>query len=57
MTLWAGSTISRVSTEPIRSAYEALVTGDVEPLVALIHPQMEWRGRRQLSRFWRSPPA
>jgi ketosteroid isomerase-like protein len=30
-----------MSGYPIRAAYEALMTGDVEPLVALIHPDME----------------
>ena len=46
-----------MSADPIRAAYEALVTGDVEPLVVLIHPDMEWRGRRRLSRFWQPPPS
>jgi ketosteroid isomerase-like protein len=46
-----------VSGDTIRAAYDAATTGDVEPLVALIHPEMEWRGRRQLRRFWRSLPS
>jgi hypothetical protein len=46
-----------MTTDPLRVAYEALMTGDVEPLVSLIHPDMEWRGRRRLSRFWRRPPG
>jgi ketosteroid isomerase-like protein len=46
-----------MSANPIRVAYEALTTGDVEPLVALIHADMEWRGRRRLSRFWQRPPG
>jgi hypothetical protein len=41
--------------DDVRSAYEALGRGEVEPLVALIHPEMEWRGRRRLKRFWRPP--
>jgi ketosteroid isomerase-like protein len=43
--------------EQVRQAYEALGTGDVEPLVALMHPDMEWRGRRQGWRFWRPRPS
>jgi len=40
----------------IRAAYESLAEGDVERLVSLIHPTMEWRGRRSLRRlFW--PPS
>jgi ketosteroid isomerase-like protein len=46
-----------MSADPIRAAYEALMTGDVEPLVSLIHPDMEWRGRRRLRRFWQRPPS
>ena len=44
--------------EQIRAAYEALGTGDVEPLVALMHPDMEWRGRRRSDwRFWEPRPS
>jgi hypothetical protein len=32
--------------DTIRTAFEALGTHDVEPLVALMHPEMEWRGRQ-----------
>jgi len=46
-----------VNVETIRAAYEALAAGDVEPLVSLIDPQMEWRGRRRLQRLWQPPPS
>jgi ketosteroid isomerase-like protein len=46
-----------MNANPVREAYEALMTGDVEPLVSLIHPDMEWRGRRRVSRFWQQPPS
>jgi ketosteroid isomerase-like protein len=46
-----------MSVDSIRAAYDALMTGDVEPLVSLIHPDMEWRGRRRISRFWQQPPS
>jgi hypothetical protein len=45
-----------VSVDAIRAAYEAANGADVEPLVSMIDPQMEWRGRRRLSRFWRPAP-
>jgi hypothetical protein len=45
-----------MSVDGIRTGYEALAAGDVEPLVNLIHPRMEWRGRRSW-RFWRPPPS
>lgn len=40
----------------MRTVYDALVARDVEPLVALMHPNMQWRGRRTW-RFWQKPPA
>jgi hypothetical protein len=43
--------------DQVRQAYEALGTGDVEPIVALMHPEMEWRGRRLGWRFWRPRPS
>jgi ketosteroid isomerase-like protein len=45
-----------MSTDAIRTAYAALGARDVEPLVALMHPKMEWRGRRTW-RFWKRPPS
>jgi ketosteroid isomerase-like protein len=45
-----------VAVDPIRAAYLALGDGDVEPLVSLMHPEMEWRGRRRPRRFW-APPS
>lgn len=48
--------LSHVVSDSIRVAYDALMSGDVDPLAALIEPGMEWRGRRRISRPWR-PPA
>jgi hypothetical protein len=45
-----------VGVEQIRAAYEALTEGEVEPMVALMGPEVEWRGRRRL-RFWRPRPS
>jgi hypothetical protein len=45
-----------MSVDSIRTAFEALGAGDVEPLVALMHPELEWRGRRTW-RFWNEPPS
>lgn len=41
-----------MSADAIRAAFEALGAGDIEPLVLLIHPEMDWRGSRRLPRFW-----
>jgi len=45
-----------MSADSIRTAYEALVDGDVDPLVSLIHPDTTWRRRRRLMR-WKQPPS
>lgn len=45
-----------MSSDTIRTAYEALGARDVEPLVALMHPELAWRGRRTW-RFWRPAPS
>jgi ketosteroid isomerase-like protein len=45
-----------MSADTIRTAYQALGARDVEPLVALMHPDIEWRGRRT-RRFWKRSPS
>jgi hypothetical protein len=55
--LEARTTLCDVSVDAVRAAFEALADSDLDPLVALIDPQMEWRGRRRLIRFWRPPPS
>ena len=45
-----------MSADTIRTAFEALRARDAEPLVALMHPQMEWRGRRTW-RVWKPVPS
>jgi hypothetical protein len=46
-----------MSVDEIRSACEALAKGDLEPLLSLMHAEMEWRGRRRVWRFWVPPPS
>jgi ketosteroid isomerase-like protein len=45
-----------MSTDSIRTAYEALGARDVEPLVALMDPDVDWRGLRTW-RFWKPIPS
>jgi ketosteroid isomerase-like protein len=33
-----------LSTDDIQHAYSAAVAGDLDPLVALLSPDLEWRG-------------
>lgn len=46
-----------MSADGVRAAYEALGDGDVEPLVALMSEDMEWRGVTGGWRFWRPVPS
>ncbi len=46
-----------MSVAQICSAYEAFVVGEIDPLVAMLDPQLEWRGRRRLPRFWLPRPS
>ncbi len=50
-------TSERSTIDEIRAAYEALSRGDEEPLVALMDPDVVWRGRRSPLQFWRPPPS
>ena len=54
---WTSAYTATVEIEAIRTAYDALGTGEVEPLVSLMDEEMEWRGRRGGWRFWRLPPS
>jgi ketosteroid isomerase-like protein len=45
-----------MSENIIRTAFEALGAHDAAPLAALMHPEMEWRGRRTW-RFWKPVPS
>jgi hypothetical protein len=46
-----------VDVDAIRAAYEALTAGETAPLVGMIHPQMEWRGRRRFPGWWKPVPS
>jgi hypothetical protein len=41
----------------IRAAYEAAAASDVEPLVTLLDPSLEWRGVEHGHLWWRTSPA
>ena len=40
----------------VQAAFDAAVGGDVEPLVSLFHPSMEWRGVPRGYLWWRHTP-
>ena len=43
--------------ERVQRAFDAAIAGDVEPLVALMAPDLEWRGIERGHLWWRSAPS
>jgi ketosteroid isomerase-like protein len=41
----------------IQAAYDAAVAGDLDPLVALFDPELEWRGLERGRLWWKRAPA
>ena len=41
----------------IQRAFEAAIDGDVEPFVALLAANLEWRGVERGHLWWRSAPT
>lgn len=41
----------------VQSAFDAATRGDVEPLVAMLDPALEWRGRTRGHLWWRTTPS
>jgi ketosteroid isomerase-like protein len=46
-----------VNTERVQHAFDAAIGGDVEPLVALMGPDVEWRGIERGHLWWRKAPS
>lgn len=46
-----------MSADALKGAYDALVHGDPEPLVALMDDELLWTGRGTPWRFWRPAPS
>ena len=46
-----------MSVDEVQAAYEALILGDVEPLVSLMSDEMLWQGRKNPWRFWQPVPS
>jgi ketosteroid isomerase-like protein len=43
--------------ERVQDALDAAVGGDLEPLVGLMAPDLEWRGVERGHLWWRSTPS
>ncbi|HVE46753.1 MAG TPA: hypothetical protein VNA57_08415 [Acidimicrobiales bacterium] len=45
------------NAEQVQEAFDAALAGDVEPLVALFAPDLEWRGVTRGRLWWRRTPS
>ena len=52
-----GSVMSEADAARVQQAFNAAISGDVEPLVALLAPDLEWRGVQRGHLRWRSAPS
>ena len=41
----------------IQAAYDAAIEGDLDPLVGLFDPALEWRGLERGRLWWKRAPA
>ena len=58
--LWFGSLevdMSDTDSDVVSNGYTAAVSGDIEPLVALFHDDLEWRGTERGVLWWRHAPS
>lgn len=43
--------------QSLQSALRAATAGDLDPLVTLFHPELDWRGVERGHLWWRSAPS
>lgn len=48
--------MAQPDAQRVQQAFDATIAGDVEPLVALLSPDLEWRGIERGHMWWRSAP-
>jgi hypothetical protein len=51
------SGVSTVGAQNVQRAYDAAVSGDIEPLVALLSREVDWTGPERGRWVWRKAPA
>jgi ketosteroid isomerase-like protein len=49
--------VALISSEEVQQAYDAAAAGDIDPLVGLLDPEIEWRGMERGHLWWRKAPA
>jgi ketosteroid isomerase-like protein len=46
-----------LDAETVQHAYDAAVAGDVDPLVGLFSPDLDWTGIERGHLWWKKAPA
>jgi ketosteroid isomerase-like protein len=49
--------MASLSAEDVQRAYDAAVSGDLDPLVGLFDPDVDWKGLQRGHLWWRKAPA
>lgn len=49
--------MAQPEVERIQHAFDDAIGGDVEPLVGLLSPDLEWRGVERGHLWWRGAPS
>jgi hypothetical protein len=52
-----GHLVATIGPSDIQAALDAAVAGDLDPLVGLLDPDLDWRGIRRGHLWWRRAPA
>jgi hypothetical protein len=49
--------VASLGASEIQAAYNAAIGGDLDPLVSLFDPDLDWRGLQRGHLWWRHTPA
>jgi len=49
--------MSTADAHAVQVAFDAAIGGDIDPLVALLAPDLEWRGVDRGHLWWRTAPS
>jgi hypothetical protein len=49
--------VGPVDAHEVQRVYEAAASGDIEPLAAMLSPDVDWRGLERGRWLWRNAPS
>jgi ketosteroid isomerase-like protein len=49
--------VSSTDADRVQAAFDVAVAGDIDPLVSLLDPGLEWRGVARGHLWWRRSPS